>query len=123
MTASPQAAPRPHLANPDENPSFIKGLFQGEIREELVFPFPHLAPDEQESLGAILDTFRAFAASRTLGRASAVFSREAHSRYLWPDDAARSLLPCSSRRHSFVTYSPSPRATTMLGATPSSRPV
>jgi acyl-CoA dehydrogenase family protein 9 len=50
-----------HLANPEANPSFIKGLFLGELREDLVFPFPDLAPDESESLTAILDAFRAFA--------------------------------------------------------------
>ena len=52
---------RPHLAAPDENPSFIKGLFLGEIREALVFPFPGLDDGERESLAAILDAFRAFA--------------------------------------------------------------
>jgi hypothetical protein len=36
----------PHLASPDENPSFIKGLFLGEIREDLLFPFPQLSADE-----------------------------------------------------------------------------
>jgi acyl-CoA dehydrogenase family protein 9 len=52
---------QPHLAAPDTNPSFIKGLFQGEIREDLVFPFPQLTGEEQENLRAILDAFRAFA--------------------------------------------------------------
>jgi hypothetical protein len=45
-TDSPHAADhRPHLASPDENPSFIKGLFLGEIREEMVFPFPALSAE------------------------------------------------------------------------------
>ena len=50
-----------HLADPDHNPSFIRGLFLGELREELLHPFP--APDTEtlESLTAILDSFRAFA--------------------------------------------------------------
>lgn len=63
MQPTPSSAPtgRPHLAAPDENPSFIKGLFQGEIREDLVFPFPALTPEDRESLGMILDAFRAFA--------------------------------------------------------------
>src|SRR5829696_5414942 len=52
----------PHLANPDLNPSFTKGVFLGEIREDLVFPFPGLGDDERESLRMILDSFRAFAA-------------------------------------------------------------
>jgi acyl-CoA dehydrogenase family protein 9 len=51
-----------HLADPDHNPSFTKGVFLGEIREDLVFPFPELSTEEKESLTAILDSFRAFAA-------------------------------------------------------------
>ena len=60
VAASPADAP--HLANPDLYPSFTKGVFLGEIREDLVFPFPVLAPDERESLHMILDSFRAWAA-------------------------------------------------------------
>ena len=64
MTATPETAPAssPHLASPDENPSFIKGLFLGEIREDLVFPFPELSSEEQEGLTMVLDSFRSFAA-------------------------------------------------------------
>jgi acyl-CoA dehydrogenase family protein 9 len=58
-SAGPEQAP--HLANPDLNPSFTKGIFMGEIREDLVFPFPALAEDERESLRMIVDSFRAFA--------------------------------------------------------------
>ena len=50
-----------HLADPDHNASFTKGVFLGEIRENLVFPFPELSTEEKESLSAILDSFRAFA--------------------------------------------------------------
>ncbi len=57
-------APAPHLASPAHNPSFIKGLFLGEIRESLVFPFSELTPEEHESLTMILDSFRAFAAQK-----------------------------------------------------------
>src|SRR3982750_1837698 len=53
---------RPHLALPDVNPSFTKGVFLGELREDLVFPFPELSADEGESLRMILEAFRAFAA-------------------------------------------------------------
>lgn len=60
-SAIPHPATRPHLASPDENPSFIKGLFLGEIREEMVFPFPALSAEEKENLDAILDAFRSFA--------------------------------------------------------------
>jgi acyl-CoA dehydrogenase family protein 9 len=62
--AGPRPAPKhePHLANPDENPSFIQGMFLGEIREELIFPFPVLSEEERESLRMVLDAFRDFAA-------------------------------------------------------------
>ena len=50
-----------HLADPDHNSSFTKGVFLGEIRESLVFPFPELTKDEKENLAAILDSFRAWA--------------------------------------------------------------
>ena len=64
MTATSQIAPAaaPHLASPDENPSFIKGSFAGEIREDLIFPFPELSAEERESLVMVLDSFRSFAA-------------------------------------------------------------
>ena len=64
MPESPAAvagASTPHLAAPDENPSFTKGLFVGELREELVFPFPDLSAEERESLGMILGAFHDFA--------------------------------------------------------------
>jgi acyl-CoA dehydrogenase family protein 9 len=65
MTATSTASTgQPHLASPDENPSFTKGLFLGQIREELVFPFPELLSDDRESLAQILDAFRAFAAEQ-----------------------------------------------------------
>ena len=44
-----------HLADPDHNTSFTKGVFLGEIREDLVFPFPELTKDEKENLAAVLD--------------------------------------------------------------------
>jgi acyl-CoA dehydrogenase family protein 9 len=52
-----------HLADPEHNPSFTRGVFLGEIREDLVFPFPELVPADRESLTAILDSFRAWAAA------------------------------------------------------------
>src|SRR5678816_1497750 len=60
-TVATSVADAPHLANPDLNPSFTKGVFMGEIREDLVFPFPALAEEERESLRMIVDSFRAFA--------------------------------------------------------------
>lgn len=60
-TSQPVHAEAPHLALPDENPSFIKGLFLGEIREDLIFPFPELSAEEKESLAMVLDSFRGFA--------------------------------------------------------------
>jgi acyl-CoA dehydrogenase family protein 9 len=61
-TSAPTQVANAHLADPDHHPSFTKGIFLGEIREELIFPFPVLAPDERESLTMILDSFRSFAA-------------------------------------------------------------
>jgi len=63
-TSTHSSADAPHLANPDLNPSFTKGVFLGEIREDLVFPFPALDAEEHEALRLILDSFRAFAATR-----------------------------------------------------------
>ncbi|HEX6048716.1 MAG TPA: acyl-CoA dehydrogenase family protein, partial [Gemmatimonadaceae bacterium] len=65
MTETPTAAGthNPHLAAPDVNPSFTKSAFLGEIREDLVFPYPVLAPEEGESLGMILDSMRDWAES------------------------------------------------------------
>src|SRR5215211_6443501 len=61
-TVATAVAGAPHLANPDLNPSVTKGGFLGEIREDLVFPFPALADEERESLRMIVDSFRGFAA-------------------------------------------------------------
>jgi acyl-CoA dehydrogenase family protein 9 len=52
---------QPHLAAPDVNPSFTKSMFLGELREDLVFPFPSLGAEEKESLRMILDALRAWA--------------------------------------------------------------
>ena len=67
MSAAPSRAvasppPDSHLANPDRNPSFTKGIFLGELHEELVFPFPALREEDREPLRLVLDSFRAFAA-------------------------------------------------------------
>ncbi len=51
----------PHLADPDKNPSFTRGVFQGEIREDLIFPFPEPSAEEKETLNQILDAFRSWA--------------------------------------------------------------
>jgi acyl-CoA dehydrogenase family member 9 len=51
-----------HLADPDKNPSFTKGIFLGEIREELVFPYPTMPAEDRDSLNAILDSLRSWAA-------------------------------------------------------------
>ncbi|HEY5087681.1 MAG TPA: acyl-CoA dehydrogenase family protein, partial [Gemmatimonadaceae bacterium] len=66
MTSATKTDPthnEPHLAAPDVNPSFTKGVFLGEIREDLVFPFPVMSAEETESLHMILDAFRSFAAT------------------------------------------------------------
>ncbi|HYC50577.1 MAG TPA: acyl-CoA dehydrogenase family protein [Gemmatimonadaceae bacterium] len=53
---------QPHLAQPDVNPSFTKSIFGGELREDLVFPFPKLTPEDEEAQRMILDSFRSWAA-------------------------------------------------------------
>ena len=65
MTETPTVAGahQPHLASPDVNPSFTKSVFLGEVREDLVFPYPVLSPEERESLGMILDSMRDWAAA------------------------------------------------------------
>jgi acyl-CoA dehydrogenase family member 9 len=55
------SANTPHLADPDKNPSFTRGVFQGEIREDLLFPFPEPSTEDREALAQILDAFRAWA--------------------------------------------------------------
>jgi acyl-CoA dehydrogenase family protein 9 len=42
------------------NPSFVKSLFSGYILNELVFPYPLLKKEEEESLNLILDSVRKF---------------------------------------------------------------
>ncbi|HET8770952.1 MAG TPA: acyl-CoA dehydrogenase family protein [Gemmatimonadaceae bacterium] len=61
-TSTPAAKDAPHLADPDSHPSFTRGVFEGEIREDLVFPFPEPSAEELDSLSAILDAFRGWAA-------------------------------------------------------------
>lgn len=51
----------PHLADPDHNPSFTKAVFSGEIREDLIFPFPEPSTEDREAAAAILDSFRGWA--------------------------------------------------------------
>jgi acyl-CoA dehydrogenase family protein 9 len=51
----------PHLADPDRNPSFTKAIFSGDIREDLVFPFPEPSAADQDAARAILDSFRSWA--------------------------------------------------------------
>lgn len=55
------AANRPHLADPDVNPSFTKSIFLGELREDLVLPFPKLSAEDAEAQRMILDSFRSWA--------------------------------------------------------------
>ena len=40
--------------------SFMKALFHGVVAEDLVFPYPHIAPEERERTTALLDNVRKF---------------------------------------------------------------
>jgi acyl-CoA dehydrogenase family member 9 len=62
--AAPPSRAEPHLARPDLYPSFTRSIFLGELREELVFPFPQLSAEDAEAQRMILDSFRAFAAQK-----------------------------------------------------------
>ena len=84
MTTAVSASGTPHLANPGLNPSFIKGLFLGELREELLFPYPTLGVEERESLRLVLDSLRGWAADHV---DSARFDREG----AFPDDVRSGL--------------------------------
>jgi len=86
MTETPTTAGKnePHLAAPDVNPSFTKSAFLGEIREELVFPFPALSDDEKESLTAILDAMHDWAEASV---DSAKFDHDAR----FPDDVRHGM--------------------------------
>ena len=52
---------RPHLADPDVNPSFTKSIFLGELREDLILPFPRLSAEDAEAQRMIVDSFRSWA--------------------------------------------------------------
>jgi acyl-CoA dehydrogenase family protein 9 len=61
LRQEPIVSKTPHLADPDKNPSFTKAVFSGEIREDLVFPFPVPSESDREAAAAILDSFRGWA--------------------------------------------------------------
>lgn len=42
-------------------PSFSKALYSGAIIEDLVFPYPHMDPDEKENIQLIKESFKKFA--------------------------------------------------------------
>lgn len=44
--------------------SYMKALFLGEIREELIFPFPQFTPETSENIAMILDSVQKFAGSK-----------------------------------------------------------
>ncbi|MFQ5669348.1 MAG: acyl-CoA dehydrogenase family protein [Acidobacteriota bacterium] len=69
MTRSAPAPEKPQAVKP----SFASGLFRGSISEALIFPFPRLEPDEEESLGLVLESFTRFARDKLDG---ARFDRE-----------------------------------------------
>ncbi|MEK6707090.1 MAG: acyl-CoA dehydrogenase family protein [Bdellovibrionota bacterium] len=47
--------------NPASNNSFMKSLFFGEIREDLVFPYPKVSSEVSETVRMIIDTISKFA--------------------------------------------------------------
>ncbi len=49
------------MSNDEKSLSFLKSLFAGDVAQELVFPYPKMKPEEQESLQVIVDSFNEFA--------------------------------------------------------------
>ncbi len=49
------------MSTEEKSRSFLKSLFTGEIEQEMVFPYPKMKPEEQESLQTIVDAFNEFA--------------------------------------------------------------
>ena len=49
--------------------SFMKSLFSGRLETEVLFPFPRQPPEERETLGLVLESFRAWAAEHLDGAA------------------------------------------------------
>lgn len=49
------------MPNDEKSLSFLKSLFAGDVAQELVFPYPKMQPEEQESLQVIVDSFNEFA--------------------------------------------------------------
>ena len=49
------------MASKDDNlKGFVKGFFSGEIREELIFPYPILSSDEKETIKILLKSLNGF---------------------------------------------------------------
>ena len=46
----------------------VRALCSGHLVEDLVFPFPEIAPEEQETVSAFLDSFRGFARAKVDSR-------------------------------------------------------
>src|SRR5262245_44704027 len=45
-------------------PSFMRSLFEGQIEEEMIFPYPSLPEEERENLELLLESVRRFASQR-----------------------------------------------------------
>lgn len=52
----------------DNQNSFMKSLFFGEIREDLIFPYPRLSAETRETLTMVLDAFEKFAKDHVKSR-------------------------------------------------------
>lgn len=49
------------MPSEDKTSSFLKSLFAGEVRQEMIFPFPAMKTEEQDDLRVIIESFREFA--------------------------------------------------------------
>jgi acyl-CoA dehydrogenase family protein 9 len=78
---------KPAVAEPPEAtevPSFLKGLFQGVILEEMVFPFPEIPADVKETVAAFSDAYRDFDAAQ-------IDSEKIDREHFFPREAVKAM--------------------------------
>ncbi len=49
------------MASEEKTSSFLKSLFAGDVRQEMISPYPAMKPEERDDLRVIIESFREFA--------------------------------------------------------------
>ena len=49
------------MASEEKTSSFLKSLFAGDVRQEMISPYPTMRPEERDDLRVIVESFREFA--------------------------------------------------------------